>query len=232
MASTPGLARQATYLVPLMIAVTLFGFWPSYFAQLSETRLSVHLHSTLMITWLAMLLTQAILVRRGQIGPHRNIGRVSLALAPLMVVTGLFVTREFVGRSASDLPRHALQIFTLSVCSILHFALTYGLAICYRRRTDVHGRFMIATGLILLGPALLRVFSNWVTWTRDVASSGHASLGALELSAVALILIDLRRGRVWAPYVVTLILFFCEHALFLRASDWGWWRRIALWMAA
>jgi len=223
------LGRQATYFLPLMFLAAVVGFWPSYFTAFASTRVSLHVHGLLMLTWMATLAVQAVLFRTGQLVWHRRIGRLSFAVAPLIVAVGLLVTREFMGRVGSNVTRVSLEIFTISMISILAFGLLYGLAIYYRRVPELHARYMVGTGLMVIGAGLLRIFQNWVPGFSSLSSATHAGVVVVEVATIGLILNDRRIGRIRAPFVVVLLLIALLHAMLWKAPDWGWWRNLAVW---
>ena len=224
------LSRQATYFLPLVFLAAVVGFWPSYFTVLASTRASVHVHGLLMLTWIAALAAQAVLIRTGQLVWHRRIGRLSFAVAPLIVAVGLFVTREFMVRVGSNVTRASLEIFTISVLSILAFGLLYGLAIYYRRFPQLHARYMVGTGLVLIVASLLRIFRNWVPGFSSLSSATHAGLVVVDIAIIGLILNDRRIGKIRAPYVVVLLLLALVHAMLWKAPGWSWWRSLAVWV--
>ena len=221
------LYQQTAYLFPLMLLGVVLGFWPSYFMALPSTRLSLHAHGLFMLLWMGTLIAQATLFRTGQMDWHRRVGRASYAVAPLLVVFGFVVIHDFLVREGSGAA--ALQTLTLPLFAILQFALTYGLAIAYRRQTQLHARYMIATGLVLMAAGTFRIFSNWIP---VAGNPPNANFIFLEILMIALILNDHRLGGIRAPFVVTLALFLCQHALYWTAADWGWWQSLAVLMGA
>ena len=214
--------QQTAYLFPLMLLGVVVGFWPSYFMALPSTRLSFHLHSSFMLLFMVALIVQAALFRKRQMAWHRRIGKASYVLVPLMVVFSIVVIHEVLVRDG--IGPASRQRLTLPLFAVLHYALTYGLAIYYRRQTQLHARYMIATGLVLLYAGTLRIFINWIPW---VGNPPHANFILLEILTIALILNDRRLGAIRAPFVLTLALFMSNHALYWTAADWSWWRSLA-----
>ena len=87
-------AHQPLYpQAPIWLAVLLVlcgvAFYPSYLSRLRDTDFSHHLHGIAATLWLLLLLTQTILVRQRLMTLHRSLGRASLLLAPVFVVSGL-----------------------------------------------------------------------------------------------------------------------------------------------
>jgi hypothetical protein len=223
-----GLARSAAYLLPLMLLVVVLGFWPGYFMDLRNTRASVHIHGALMLTWMVALIAQALLIRTTRLEWHRRIGYLSFVLAPLIVVMGLFVTQGFIARAGSEPTRLHLEIFTISLVSIVSFGLVYGLAIAWRHEPRKHARYMIGTGLLLIGAGLLRLFLNWIPWLADFTTANHATLGLVEVATIALLANDRRTGQIRAPFLVVLGLTVFLHLMFWRAPESTAWRDFAV----
>lgn len=224
------LGRQATYLLPIMFLAAVVGFWPSYFAELATTRASLHLHGLLMLTWMAALAAQAVLFRTGQLEWHRRVGRLSFVVAPMIVAVGFFVTHEFMARVGTNVTRVSLEIFTISVISISAFGLLYGLAIYYRRVPQLHGRYMMGTGLMVIGAGILRIFRNWIPGFTSLSAATHAGIVVVELATIGLIVNDRRMGKIRTPFVVVFLLSAFLHVMFWKAPGWGWWRSLALWV--
>ena len=215
--------QQTAYLFPLMLLGVVVGFWPSYFMALPSTRLSFHVHGSFMLLYMVALIVQATLFRTRQMVWHRRVGKASYVLVPLMVILGFVVILDVLVRDG--IGPEARQRLTVPLFAILQFALTYGLAIYYRRKTQLHARYMISSGLFLLYAGTLRIFINWIPW---VGNPPNANFILLEILTIALILNDRRLGTIRAPFVVTLALFLSYHALYWTASDWGWWQSVAV----
>ena len=224
--ATTTLYRQTAYLFPVMLVLVVLGFFRTYFTVLPSTRLTIHIHGLLMLVWMSTLITQGVLVRTGRMTWHRRVGKASYVIAPLIVLFGFVVMRESLGGPGSEHSPRALRTLTLPLFAILQFGLTYALAIYYRRETQLHARFMISTGLILMSAGTIRIFRDWVLGI----SMANANFIFLEVLTVGLILNDLRLGRIRAPFVLTLALFVSNHVLYWTAADMGWWQTLARWI--
>jgi len=123
-----------------------------------------------------------------------------------------------------------LQTLTQPLFAILQFGLTYALAIYYRRDTPLHARFMISTGMVLMSAGTIRIFRDWVPGISRFPMAANANFIFLEVITAALILNDLRLGRIRAPFVLALALFVSNHVLYWTAADMGWWQTLARWI--
>jgi len=91
-------SRDNFYLwTTVAIAATVYtGFWFTYFGpMLAGSRAPdaavVHLHGWTFFAWYALLVLQSALVHSRRVSLHRTLGGVSVALASLMVGTGVLV---------------------------------------------------------------------------------------------------------------------------------------------
>jgi len=69
------------------IAVTLVGFWATFFSQLSHVDAAHMLHGTASTGWLILVLAQATLIRYRQFKWHRVIGWSSLLLLAVLLAS-------------------------------------------------------------------------------------------------------------------------------------------------
>lgn len=221
-------SSRLIYLFVGMSGLVIVGFFPSYFAKLLDTGLTFHVHGLLMFAWMGALIAQAALIRTRRMDLHRRVGKSSFVLAPLMVLSGVIVIRETY--SGSEMGREALQRLSIPAFAIAQFALTYALAMVYRRRPEVHARYMISTALVLTFAGTLRMFLNWAPGISSEAGAVSANYLLLEIVTAGLILNDLRLGQVRVPFVLTLILFATNHVFFVAAPDLAWWKSTATWI--
>lgn len=74
MSTTSALNRNALFGFALFLALTLIAFWPTYLSRLGEQpTYHFHLHGILMVLWLALLVTQAHLIRAKRRPLHRKL---------------------------------------------------------------------------------------------------------------------------------------------------------------
>jgi hypothetical protein len=148
----------------LLIALVFFiGFAKTYFlaGYFHAKPLAapiVHVHAAAFTSWIVLLVTQASLAASGNVRFHRQLGLVGLALAPLMVILGVLVAHEMVGRLSIVLgaPR-AAYIYAVALSEISGFALPVFFAFRLRRWPAYHKR------LILVGTIAMTTagFGRW-----------------------------------------------------------------------
>src|ERR1051326_9408011 len=90
--------RWIYVLMAVLILITVFiGFLPDSFLKIAAIRAgerpafppALHVHAVLMGSWLTLLLAQTTLMATGHRGWHKQLGLVSLVLAPAIVVAGI-----------------------------------------------------------------------------------------------------------------------------------------------
>ena len=121
----------------------------------------VGLHGAAFSAWLLLFLTQTLLASNGRIADHRRLGYVGALLAVLMVVSGCFTTVAM-GRRGYDLSGDLtgdsgdmLMLMVFQLGDLLCFGALVGLAILFRRRSDIHKRLMLLATVGGLMPAAL-----------------------------------------------------------------------------
>ena len=124
----------------------------------------VHVHGWSFFLWYLLFPMQAALLATRRHRHHMAIGRLSLALAAAMIVTGLFVLTVRMDDALAG-PGDGFLMFLRSsgglvLSSLLLFALFYGAAIraALKGRMEAHKRLMVLASSAGLGAALFRIF--------------------------------------------------------------------------
>ncbi|WP_373495896.1 hypothetical protein [Aquiflexum sp.] len=149
-------------LVAIVIAIA--GFGPTMVdteSRREPVNLAVAVHGAIFGAWLVLFLAQAILVSKGKISFHRKMGYVGAVLAILMVVSG-YLTAINMARRGYDLSgdlihgvNDPITLLALQLGDIFTFGLLVGIAIWYRKRSDIHKRLMLLATVGALMPAAL-----------------------------------------------------------------------------
>jgi hypothetical protein len=172
-----------------VLALALAAFFPSYFGRFPGfhgTSPSVHFHVATMLAWMALTIAQPILIRRRRFDLHRQLGRLSYLLLPLLAVGFWLVMRD--GQR-----RHGQQDLILATAfdAFLFFFLV-GMGLFYRKRRAYHGRFMMLSLVPFLNPTLGRLISPAVSVPFELAL------------LIALLVRARRRQEDVRPYAVAL----------------------------
>jgi len=207
----------------LMFILVHVGFQATYFKHFPEFKKFTwihHVHGALMGSWVLMLVLQPILIYKQKFAAHRFIGKLSYVIAPLMVATMLLVARinyhTGIAQTSSE------EIFSRQSntwMQIFMFVLFYALAISYRKHTDRHMRFMIATAIVMSGPAMSRIIFNY--WGEASVPYNVIIPFCVKTGLAALLLIaDITRKKNWMPYFIVLLAFLlADLVYYARYSD-------------
>jgi len=175
-----------------VLVLALAAFLPSYFGRLpgfQGTSPAVHFHAVTMLAWLALTITQPILIRRRRFGVHRQVGLLAYALLPLLAVGFWLVMRD--GQLRHKQPD---LILATAFDGFLFFFLV-GMGLFYRKRRAYHGRFMMLSLVPFLNPTLGRLISPAVSVPFEL------------LLLIALLVRARRRREDSRPYAVALTAF-------------------------
>lgn len=208
--TAPARPRPADFalLTAAMTATVFLGFYFTYFGPMMagvypDSSPLVHLHGWSFFTWYLLLPLQAGLVRFRRLQLHRTLGWVSLALATVMVLTGVTVLGVQVRTAlASTDFSFWLAAGPGILATMLLFASFYAAALVYRRQPAYHKRLIVVASAAGMGAAAFRIFAQafgQVGWILP------ASIAATNLFILAGMLLDLRReGRIHRVYLVGL----------------------------
>ncbi|MCO4099187.1 MAG: hypothetical protein HEQ38_07235 [Gemmatimonas sp.] len=203
--------RDTHYLwTTIALALATFGgFWFTYFGpRIAGTyptvSAAVHVHGWSFFGWYLLLPLQAAFMHTRRVQLHRTLGWASVALASLMVATGLLVIGVQMQIAASSAEPTFFTFFGLMVfATLVLFAGFYGAALWLRRNGAYHKRFMLVASAAGTGAAVFRLMSAFVGQVMWVAPVG---ILATNLFIVWGIVHDYRRDqRVHPAYVVGLV---------------------------
>lgn len=222
--------RTSVFYFVALLAVVIVGFWKTYFSKLlGDITFAQHFHAIVMLLWVSLLISQAWLIRSRNNKIHRNLGKVSFILAPLVIFSAMYVVLDSLSRQNIPYTEGALSIFWFGIFLALLFTTFYSLAIYHRKNMQLHARAMICTGLVFLVPALTRVF-GFVIAPMGVPVPGiYGTMIIASLIGVALIYSDWRKGKIYAPFVILTAAWGINLILFRMIANFEWWHSFAAW---
>ena len=188
----------------------------------------VHVHAAVFVCWLALFVAQTLLVLRGRVQAHVRLGQAGLALAGLMLVTGLATAIHAARAGHTGIPGVQFPdpqgFMLLNLASIVVFTLLVAAGWWWRRRPQAHKRLMLAATVAALMPPGI---------SRLPGVAGHD--GAIAAVAVAFLLVgpayDLAtRKRIHPAYAGLLLSVFIVPPVVLQLSGTEAWRAAAAWM--
>lgn len=207
----------------LAFAVTVAGFWPSYFSRLGETGAAHHFHGITASLWMLILIIQPLLYRLNKMKLHRMVGRSTFLVVPLVVIGGVMMMHIMLSNPAYGPLAYRLAFIDLFV--LIQFVLFYVLAIKNVRDTQYHARYMACTIFGPLIPALTRLLFH-VPWVDSFGKSLHVSYLLINVVLLLLIFDDKRKGKVRLPYVMAFGLMVTQQIMMHFAAEWDWWRAL------
>ncbi|HUU32978.1 MAG TPA: hypothetical protein VMW48_02885 [Vicinamibacterales bacterium] len=179
-------------------AVAFLGFSFTYFGPMfagvyPQSPPVVHLHGWAFFLWYLLLPCQAGLIASRRVATHRALGKSSVALATVMVTTGMVVigTQMELTRQGATIPFWGLLGPAVFV-TLLLFAGFYSLALRFRRKAAFHKRFMLLASTVALGAAAFRVVGYVIGFG---ATAGIAGILAPNLIVLVAVGVEVRRGE-------------------------------------
>ena len=217
----------AYFLLALLVAVG--GFYPSFFGRLGQTDPIRMFHGVMATLWLVMLIVQSWLYAQRHLRVHRMVGRSSLLVVPLFLISGLLVTHAMLaGQERGFVKAFGTMLAVLDLTTLLYFAWTYCMALAYRSRVQLHARYMASTAVLLLPPALARLLAgSQLPFIDSFMAALHGAYFVSELAVVGLLLSDARNGGIKKPYLILLVFMLLQHASVLVTPKIGWLNDLA-----
>ncbi|MDE3147933.1 MAG: hypothetical protein KGL37_00560 [Acidobacteriota bacterium] len=210
----------------LMAAIVVWGFSHTIDRNLLHPTvpppLILWIHGAVFSGWVAFFIFQSALVRTHNVRWHRVSGwfgaGLGAAMAPLGVATAMVMTR-FETYRLHEVGRSAFMI--VPMYAMLEFATILTLAVCWRKKPELHRRLIFIATCVLLGAAFGRF---------PYLYQHHAFFAGIDL----LILLGVTRDllvnrRVHGVYLTVLPLLMATQifVVYTWLSGAGWWLRIA-----
>jgi hypothetical protein len=158
--SAQGETRQLFLASALAIAAIMFvGFAKNFYlrAWLGTRAISpmVHVHGVVMTAWVALFVTQTLLVVRRRTDLHRKLGIGGAFLAIVVVALGIYTIHNSILRHhlAGSAELYALTFVAFDGVSLLLFGALVFIALRLRSRPTMHKRLMLMATISLLPPA-------------------------------------------------------------------------------
>lgn len=223
--------NTAIFIFMILIAVQ-WGFYQSYTSQFPHFKNAttlIHIHGALLMTWMLLLIVQPLLIHLGRASLHRTIGKVSWVLGPLIIISLFLIGRGGYLRGLGNIPEQEnLTFIVLDMRGFLSFAIFWSLAMINRKLSDSHMRFMIATGILAIGPGVGRGLTHSFGLDSGIALT---ITDLLDLAIVGVLLsIDVYRKKNYKPFLTVFIVFLIGSVLWqLRYT--GLWQTFAKYYA-
>jgi hypothetical protein len=176
-------------LIGLIWTGVLMGFGGQILSQPDRVYLPiVHVHAFVFVGWLALLTTQAVLVRRERVDLHRRLGLLGAGWAAVMLVLGP-ATAIMVDAAAYASKGRVPSFLAVQLGDMIAFGLLVGAGLVMRNRPDVHKRLMLMGTLFISDAG----FSRWLGDAAETLVGGGdgflATWASLYLPNVVLVLL-------------------------------------------
>ena len=227
--------QQPQLFFALALAVSIVAFWPQLYSQLTTIDVAHLFHGLTATAWMAVPVIQSSLAARNQFRAHRYLGRIWLLLAPVVVISGLFMVQLMIRKYDAKPDAILMKFAFLDLAGMALFVTFLVLAIrsIRRRRVDAHVRFMACTILIGMEPAIERVFVFYVPGMLSFNDELYPALITMEVILLALLIADWRRSRpISRAYVSALALFAGVHVFATPVADSIAFQQFAMWFAS
>lgn len=234
----PGVA----WLLFLLIPVTFWGFYPSYFSRLFSDLPSVfHIHAFFMVLWIAMAIVQPWLIREKRTALHRRIGKASYIIMPLVFATAWWMIRftyykqiRVLGErngelmSPGEIEATAAAHVAIGIVYLLYLVVYYLLAIVHRKKMLFHATYMFAAILTLLGPTVDRII-YYLTQQLQIPYEGLILNAVFMLNFLLLswlVVYHWRKRQRLTPSVTALVIYCAGLAVFFFLPGTKIWQII------
>jgi hypothetical protein len=216
-----------------MIVVAVAGFVPSIIdssRRLAPLTPLVAAHGVLVFCWLLLFVFQAMLVGSRHVVFHRRMGIVALVLLTVLVPLSYVVTVQMVHRGfdlSGDQGGKTDPLFgsIFNFTALVEFLVLAGIALAYRRRKEIHKRFMLFANISLMGAPITHFLGYFELL------SAFAVLGGLALFFLSAVAGDyFRIGRVHPLTAALAILSFLFLPVQAIVGDSAAWHHFAAWL--
>jgi hypothetical protein len=125
-----------------------------------ELSLIFHLHAIVYLCWFALFIIQVSLITSNK-ALHIRLGKLSLVIVTLMLVTGWLMAKGSFVRGVSPIPGMSIQQFmAFPFFDLLGLVVFYGLGLARRFDADFHKRAMLLSLIAIIDPAVARIGIN------------------------------------------------------------------------
>ena len=147
-----------------LILIAILGFWESYFSRIigkaEEFNFYFHFHALMAGLWIGMLILQPILIRKRKFELHKKVGQLSFFIIPLFIISVILLFHSQHTIEEEQLGHRMLT----PLRDLIIISVAYIIAIRYRKTSAIHSRAMVATGIVFIEPALVRLIWDFTNF--------------------------------------------------------------------
>ena len=226
--------KYGHYFVAFTLAITVGGFWASYFTASGPMPLAFHVHAVTAMAWLAFLLVQSVTIHSRRNALHKTMGQASFALFPLLMLGFVAIINLSASRYHAQESPFIMELgpafgIAMVIALAAYLTLFYN-ALKQRRNIKLHAGYMLATPLILFESPFSRLMEYLFPWMNFIQSGGPRDvLDTIAISdtlvaafAMVLYFRDRKHGAPWlmaAAFVMlqAVVTWFAPDMTFLNA---------------
>lgn len=198
--------RFYLFITILTAALVFAGFARTFylntlFAKMQLPPLWV-IHGVVFSSWIVILLTQSVLISTKQVRIHKKLGYASIAVVTLMAYLGFEMSRQAAQRSFTPPGGPPpVTFFAFQLLGLFAFVAFIAAGYLFRNRPEIHKRLMVSGTVLILTPAIARIFLMFSTNLVILKAFG------LQLAVLlACIAYDYAtRKRVHLPYISAVV---------------------------
>jgi hypothetical protein len=161
--------RRFYLFITILTAVLVFAgfartfYLNGWFAKLHLPALFI-LHGVVFSSWLVVLVAQSFLISAKQVGIHKKLGYASIAIVVAMFALGwiMSVNAARAGFTPPGGPP-PLSFLAFQLFGLFAFVALIAAAYLRRNRPETHKRLMVGATILLLTPAVARIFFIFTT---------------------------------------------------------------------
>lgn len=201
----------------LPFALTLWGFFPSYWHKFSSAHWLNHLHGLSATSWYVFVILQPYLATRGNLALHRKLGLVGLILAGVVTASALATIPGNIAAAhqpgdfpvAPDAFLYGISLFDL--ISILGFVASVTMGVLKAKQMDDHAVWMASTVFWPIMAAIARIAVSLTIMARG-GPAGVTFINVIWwINGPYLLLLGFlcwRTGRAHPAYLLLMLLHF------------------------
>lgn len=216
--------RNVGILFVFVFLLVIIGFYRTYFGlmpKFENVTSVVHFHAITLMIWSLLIIIQPLLIRYKKLLIHRQIGKFTYVLVPLIVYSTIALARsKFFERQGHIPESENLSGLFLPFSHMFLFSLFFILAIINKKRSFIHMRYIIVASFTVLAPAIVRINFSWTGLHFHPLMFSYAFT---DLFIIGLIIFDWSNKKICKPYFVALALFMIVHfSTFLLTKTYFW----------
>jgi hypothetical protein len=193
----------------------------------------MHTHGVTLILWCFMLFLQAFLIRIKKHALHKQVGKFSYLLVPILLFTTLDLLKY---RLPETLGTMDYFFVALVMNALIVFVVFYAFAIYYKKQPTMHARYMVCTAFPMFTPITDRIqsiyFPSSISYLPTI--EGNPVVPVVGFTIADLILLglciwDWRSHRRWNVFPLALACLLLYHYSVLNFYKFGFWKMFCDW---